>query len=133
VLGRKSDRTVWSLHHRDVEWLVTNFLVSQGLCATVWSGSRSYEDIDHVGYSRRGREVLGQTTVSGADLVAKKATQLLKMKASGLDLLMFGPESARGQCPTGIHYYSIEEVFTAMDQTTGGRRLIDRMLAVAST
>ena len=57
-------RDVWSLRNRDVEWLVTNFLFSQRICAAVWSGSRSYEDIDHAGQSPTGREVLAQATVS---------------------------------------------------------------------
>jgi hypothetical protein len=41
VLRRKAIRSVLSLHHHDVEWLVTNFLFSQRLCGSVWSGSRS--------------------------------------------------------------------------------------------
>lgn len=43
---------------------------------------------------------------------------------------MFGPESARNQCPSGIRYYSIEDVFTVMDTTLEGRWLIYRMLTI---
>ncbi|CAB4345007.1 unannotated protein [freshwater metagenome] len=128
VQGTALVRGVESLHHRDVEWLVMNFLFSQGLCATQWSGSRSFEDIDHAGYSPAGREVLAQTTVS-KNLVGKKAQKLLLMKSARRDLLMFGPESARDQCPPAIRYWSIEEVFKALDRKLAGRWLIKRMLA----
>jgi len=131
VQGVTPERSVWSLHHLDVEWLATNFLFSQGLCASVWSGGRSYETIDHAGYAPTGREVLVQTTVS-ARFVGKKAARLLELESLRRDLLMFGPESARKQCPSPIRYYSIEEVFAAMDAEPQGRWLIDRMLAVAS-
>ena len=131
VLGQEATRDVWSLHNRDVEWLVTNFLFSQRLCAAVWSGSRSYEDIDHAGQSPTGREVLAQTTVS-TDFVEKKAARLLDLGSAGRDLLMFGPESARGQCPSGIEYRSIEDVFRTIDTTPAGRWLVNRMLAVTT-
>jgi hypothetical protein len=130
VLGTRTARSVWGLHHQDVEWLVTNFLLSQGLCASVWSGSRSYENIDHAGYARTGREVLAQTTVSEV-FVHKKAERLLDLQSPRRDLLMFGPKSVRKQCPRGILYYSIESVFRTMDTRPEGRWLIDRMLAVA--
>ena len=42
VLGTQTARGVGLLHPLDVEWLATNFLFTQGLCATVWSGGRSY-------------------------------------------------------------------------------------------
>jgi len=132
VLGTETPRSVWSLHHLDVEWLVTNFLFSNGLCASVWSGGRSYENIDHAGYASTGREVLVQTTVS-AGFVGKKAAQLLELQSPSRDLLMFGPESARKQCPPGIGYHSIEDAFTTMDTKREGHWLIDRMLAVAAS
>jgi hypothetical protein len=128
VSGTALVRGVESLHHRDVEWLVRNFLFSQGLCATQWSGCQSYEDIDHAGYSRTGREVLAQTTVS-RNLVGRKAERLLLMKSARRDLLMFGPEEARDQCPSTIRYWAIEEVFKAIDNMAAGRSLINRMLA----
>ena len=131
VLGTRTARSVWSLHHLDVEWLVTNFLYSQGLCASVWSGGRSYENIDHAGHAPTGREVLAQTTVSEG-FVGKKARRLLELKSRSRDLLMFGPESARKECPSGIRYYSIERVFTTIDAKAEGRWLIDRMLSVAA-
>jgi hypothetical protein len=131
VLGRTAIRGVAHLHHRDVEWLVTNFLFAEGLCSSVWTGSRSFEDIDHAGYSPSGREVLAQTTVS-RNFVGKKAERLLELKSDRRDLLMFGPRSAREQCPSGIRYHSIEDVFSTLDNIASGRWLIDRMLAVAA-
>lgn len=35
ILGTSIERSVWSLHHHDVEWLVTNYLIRAGLCVTV--------------------------------------------------------------------------------------------------
>jgi hypothetical protein len=132
VLGTETARSVGSLHHLDVEWLVTNFLISQGLCASVWSGGRSYESIDHAGYAPTGREVLAQTTVS-TGFVGKKAAQLLELRSPRRDLLMFGPESARARCGADIQYYAIEAVFATVDNSPEGRWLIDRMLAVAKS
>lgn len=132
VLGTEAPRSVWSLHHLDVEWLVTNFLFSQGLCASVWSGGRSYENIDHAGHAPTGREVLAQTTVS-AGFVGRKATRLLELQSPSRDLLMFGPEAARKACPSGIRYYSIEHVFATIDTKPEGRWLVDRMLSVTAS
>lgn len=120
-------RSVWSLHNRDVEWLVTNFLIVKGICACVWSGSRSYLTIDHAGFSPSGREVLAQTTVS-LPLVAAKAERLLELKSSTNRLLFFGPEASRKSCPATIRYYAIEEVFDSMNALPAGRWLIDVML-----
>ena len=63
------------------------------------------------------------------NLVGKKMERLLLMKSARRDLLMFGPESARDQCPPAIRYWSIEEVFKALDRTPAGRRLLNRILA----
>lgn len=131
VLGTETIRSVSSLHNRDVEWLVTNFLVSQGLCSMVWSGGRSYEAIDHAGCSPSGRELLAQTTVSRG-LVGKKAARLLELRSPERELLMFGPEFAREQCPKGLRYYAIEDVFATIDATPQGRWLINRMLNAAT-
>jgi hypothetical protein len=128
VLGRTVNRDVTSLHHRDVEWLVTNFLFAKGTCSSVWTGCRSFEDIDHAGCSPSGRAILAQTTVSKT-LVGKKAERLRKHKSEGRELFMFGPESAREQCPSGIRYHSIEEVFSTLDRSRSGHWLINRMLA----
>lgn len=65
--------------------------------------------------------------------VGKKAARLLELQARRRDLLMFGPESARKHCPSGIRYYSIEGVFATMETTPEGRWLIDRMLAVGTS
>jgi len=130
VLGKTAVRGVASLHHRDVEWLVANYLFAEGVCASVWTGSRSFEDIDHAGYSPSGREVLAQTTVS-RNFVGKKAERLLELKSARRDLLMFGPESAREQCPSGIQYHAIEDVFRVLEKAPSGRWLINRMLGVA--
>lgn len=128
VLGTDSPRSIWHLHHHDVEWLVTNFLIARGICSAVWSGGRSFENIDHAGYGVDGREVLAQTTVSHG-LVDKKAAQLLLLASPTRDLLFFGPGSSRQQCPPAIRYCSIEDVFTAIDATPQGCWLIDRMLS----
>lgn len=111
---------------------MTNHLIRAGLCVTVWSGGRSFENIDHAGYGPNGREVLVQTTVS-AGVIAAKAARLLELKAPNRDLLMCGPESAREHCPRGITYHGIESVFDAMDVTAEGRWLIDRMLAIGAS
>lgn len=97
---------------------------------TVWSGGRSYENIDHAGFSPTGREVLAQTTVSQG-FVGRKAECLLELQAPNRDLVMFGPESARDQCPPSIRYHAIEDVFTSLDSTSEGSWLIDLMLNVA--
>jgi len=76
VLGAELPRSVWTLHHLDVEWLVTNYLTSTEGCSTVWSGGRSFENVDHVGRRSNGSEVLAQTTVSQRS-VSKKANRLL--------------------------------------------------------
>ncbi len=86
VLGTKTARSVGSLHYMDVEWLVTNFLLSQRICASVWSGGRSYENIDHAGYASSGREILAQTTVS-TGFVGKKASRLLELQSPRRALL----------------------------------------------
>ncbi len=127
VLRQTSPRTVWSLHNRDVETLVANYLVGSGLCGSVWSGSRALEDIDHAGYARNGQELLAQTTVS-TKLVSNKAAKLLRMASPNRTLHFFGPAEAAHQCPEPIEYHSIEAIFSELDQTNAGRWLIDRML-----
>ncbi len=131
VLGHVLPRSVWTLHHLDVEWLVTNYLIANGLCANVWSGGRSFENVDHAGVSASGRPVLAQTTVSEG-LVGTKAAKLLELAGEDRDLMVFGPATARGQCPPAIRFVSIEDVFAALDATPGGQWLIDRMLQRAT-
>ncbi len=131
--GAVVSRSVWSLHHHDVEWLVNNYLISHGICTTIWSGSRCFEDIDHVGITSDGVEVLAQTTVSNG-FVRKKGMRLLAYSSdSQRQLHMFGPADALGACPAGIIYHAIETVFTGLDETDQGRWLIDRMLTAAGT
>lgn len=127
VLGQISSRSVSSLHHRDVEWLVTNYLTAAGICACVWSGARAFEDIDHAGWTMDGFELLAQTTIS-ANLVRMKTAKLLPLAQPNRVLHFFGPDRAAAQCPAGIEYHSIETVFSELDRTAGGRWLIDRML-----
>jgi len=129
VLGRSIERSVWSLHHRDVEWLVTNHMMHSDLCACVWSGGQSFENIDHAGCDTSGREVLAQTTVSGG-LIGKKAARLLELASSNRVLVMFGPENSRPDCPDEILYHSIESVFSTLDATAPGRWFIDRMIVI---
>lgn len=127
VLGQGSPRNVWALHNRDVETLVANYLISSGLCNSVWNGSRAFEDIDHAGYARNGQELLAQTTVS-TELVSNKAAKLLRLDLPNRTLHFFGPAGAEHQCPQPIEYHSIEAIFNELDQTDAGRWLIDRML-----
>jgi hypothetical protein len=115
------------MHHLDVEWLVTNYLVSTGLCACVWSGGRSYEDIDHAGVNVVGAELLAQTTV-GASLVKKKAARLLELMHPGRSLYMFAPAKGAASCPRGVTFVSLETVFDTLESSRAGRWLIDRML-----
>lgn len=132
VLRQVSPRSVWSLHHRDVEWLVTNYLIGNRICECVWSGARAFENIDHAGLTRNGRELLAQTTVSGS-LVGTKAARLLCLARPDRDLHFFGPAASAAQCPAGIAYHSIESVFAELDGTTTGQWLIDRMLSIPVT
>lgn len=132
VLGEISPRTVWSLHHHDVEWLVTNYLIATRICECVWSGVRAFEDIDHAGWTLDGRELLAQTTVS-ANLVGTKAAKLLSLAGDNRVLHFFGPAGSAAQCPAGIAYHSIETVFSDLDRTAGGQWLINRMLGVPVT
>ena len=127
VQDRDSVRSVWSLHSLDVEWLVTNFLISTGICTAVWGGGRSFPTIDHAGFNAHGREVLAQTTVSRL-LVVQKAAKLLELGSASRELLFFGPEECTSLCPANIRYYSIEHVFRTLDQTPSGKWLIDLML-----
>jgi hypothetical protein len=124
-------RSVWSLHHLDVEWLATNFLVSEGMCASIWSGGRAFENVDHIGLSPSRREVLAQTTVSEG-FIGKKAKRLLELQLPNRDLVMFGPSASRTKCPAEIRYFGIEAVFAALDAHPPGRWLIDRMLTCGS-
>jgi hypothetical protein len=128
ALGQPLPRSVSSLHHRDVEWLVTNYLTVTGACGYAWSGARAFEDIDHAGYTSDGHELLAQTTVS-EKLVAKKAAKLLGLAGPKRALHFFGPSSAEAQCPPGITFHSIEMVFSELDRSAGGKWLIDRMFA----
>jgi hypothetical protein len=129
VQGNTLPRDVWSLHHLDVEWLVTNYLVATRLCVCVWSGGRAFEDIDHVGLTKDGHELLAQTTVSDK-LVGTKAARLLSLARSNRVLYFFGPASSEAECLAGIAYHSIETVFSELDRTSGGQWLINRMLGI---
>lgn len=120
-------RSVYALHYHDVEWLVTNYLMTKRMCTCVWSGGRSYEGIDHAGWMPDGRELLAQTTIS-ADLVRDKATRLKSFASAGRELYFFGLKASESQCPEGVNYFPIETVFSELDNTDGGRWLINRML-----
>lgn len=132
VLGEISPRAVWSLHHHDVEWLVTNYLIAKRMCECVWSGARAFENIDHAGLTADGRELLAQTTVSES-LVGTKAASLLALARHDRVLHFFGPAASASQCPNGITYHAIESVFAELDQTNTGQWLINRMLGVPVT
>lgn len=130
VRGKTSLRSVWSLHNRDVEWLVTNYLISSNLCSSVWSGIQTFQDIDHAGWMKCGYELLAQTTVS-EQFPAEKAGKLLELAAANRELHFFGPQVASEQCPVGITYHAIEDVFDQMNKLPNGKWLIDRMLATS--
>ena len=131
VHERAVERSVWSLHHRDVEVLVANYLMARMDCHATWNGAHSFEDLDHAAITAEGRELLAQTTVS-IRLVREKATRLLDFRQPHRDLCFFGPEASRHECPPGIRYVALEEVFASLDATHSGRWLINLML-VAST
>lgn len=129
VSREASRRSVWSLHHRDVETLVANYLMVSGMCACVWGGSRAFENIDHAGYMENGQELLAQTTVSiSKKILAKKVAKLLGLAQANRTLCFFGPAEAERQCSAAIQFHSIETVFNELDNTVSGRWLIDRML-----
>ena len=127
VLGQNSPRTIGALHPLDVEWLITNYLMVTRMCECVWSGSRSYEAVDHAGRTPDGRELLAQTTVS-ASLVGTKAAKLLTFASDDRVLHFFGPAGSTNQCPGEIVYHAIEDVFLELDSLPSGRWLINRML-----
>lgn len=66
-------------------------------------------------------------------MIATKSARLLELMGPNRDLLMFGPESARKECPPGVAYHAIESVFAAIDATAEGRWLIDRMLLLGAS
>ena len=126
--GRPVIRTVTSLHHLDVEWLVTNWMITSGLCTCVWAGSKSFEDVDHVGVSSGGATVLAQTTVS-SHLVEKKAKRLLRIAGPERHLYLFAPAEAKDSCPKPVQFVALDDVFSQMDATSSGRWLINRMVS----
>jgi hypothetical protein len=132
ALREISPRTVGALHHRDVEQLVTNYLIITRMCECIWSGGRALENIDHAGLTADGRELLAQTTVSES-LVGTKAASLLSLARPDRVLHFFGPAASAAQCPTGIAYHAIESVFAELDQTITGQWLINRMLNIPVT
>ncbi len=126
VRGIASAPNVGMLHHHDVEWLVTNYLIVTGLCTCVWSGNRSYEDIDHAGWMPDGRELIAQTTIS-AGLVRAKAERLLQLASEDRRLYLFGPEASAPDCPEGITHLGIESLIPRLIQIPGGQWLVSRM------
>jgi len=131
VSGHESPDDVGLLHHHDVEWLVTNYLIVTGMCECVWSGGRSYEDIDHAGSMPGGRELLAQTTIS-ASLVRKKAERLLKHASADRVLYLFGPEASGSHCPSGVIFQPIEKLIPRLVKAAGGRWLVSRMFLRSS-
>lgn len=127
-------RDVGALHHHDVELLVTNYLIAKRLCTCVWSGARTFEDIDHAGWTTDGRELLAQTTVSESEkLVKTKAKKLRCYARHDRVLHFFGPAKSAKDCPSGIAFHSIETVFSELDQMDGGKWLINGMFGATVT
>jgi hypothetical protein len=124
IHGRASPHSVDLLHHHDVEWLVTNYLISTGMCKSVWSGNRSYEAVDHAGWMPDGRELLAQTTIS-ASLVRKKAERLLSLASADRILYLFGQEASESHCPGGSYISIDRETHPAVD-TDGWRSVVGR-------
>ncbi|HLD64310.1 MAG TPA: hypothetical protein VI913_05440 [Candidatus Peribacteraceae bacterium] len=127
VLGKELGRDINLLHHREVELLVTNYLMMSGMCQSVWHGTRTYEDIDHAGLTADGHELLAQTTIS-PNKVSEKAKYLIQLANADRVLYLFGPQEAASQCLKGINYLSIEEVFAYLEKSPAGQWLINRML-----
>jgi len=129
VNGIPLKRSFESLHHRDVEWLVTHYLVHIRRCRAVWSGGKSFESVDHIAWSESGDDVLAQTTISESlKTVQHKADLLLNVSSASCERLMFCPGSTHKDVRKGLEYISVEEVFAELDKTPEGRWLIDRML-----
>jgi len=127
VRGIASAPDIGMLHHHDVEWLVTNFLIVTGLCDCVWSGGRSYEDIDHAGWTPDGRELLAQTTISAAR-VRTKAERLLQLASDDRKLYLFAPATSASACPDDITFVGIETLIPRLIQTASGQWLVSRMI-----
>ena len=126
--GRPVARTVTSLHHLDVEWLVTNWIIASGLCTCVWGGSKSFEDVDHVGLSTGGVTILAQTTVSPHH-VETKAKRLMQITGPDRRLYLFAPAEAKDTCPEPVRFVALEDIFSQTEATLAGRWLIDRMVS----
>lgn len=131
VLGRKRPPSVDLLHNKDVEVLVTNYMIAVMGCQCVWTGPHAFPGIDHVGW-RDGNELFAQTTVSqDKSTVDQKIGDLLKHKSSDRKLHFFGPEKCGPERTAGFQYHAIEDVFKKMndDNLLAGKWLINRMLA----
>ena len=124
--GESRLRSVDGLHHKDLEWLVSNYLVRNGVCAVLWSGGQSFADIDHIGITAEGGRILAQTTRS-LTLVKKKTATLEPHRDAG-KLLFFAPEAARTQVPSSVTFVAIEEVFAWAESNAAGAAMLDAML-----
>jgi len=129
VLGEQQELSIDLLHHLDIEWLVTNYLLLEKICECMWSGGRSYEDIDHQGYTKDGKELFAQTTISHSKDTVRNKIDILKKHASNSRILyFFGPKDAAPTTLEDVIYVAIEDVFSAINQTQAGKWLISRML-----
>lgn len=126
------ERSVKSMHNRDVEWLSLNYLLMENVCTTIWSGGKAYPHVDHIGWTTNGREVLTQTTVSNDLAIAEqKCARLLELLTPHRDLVFCAPRVVGAACPSTIRFIAIEDAFNALDQTIAGRLMIDRTLSAS--
>ena len=136
--GITLERKVGTLHHKDVEWLVSNWLMQRGgPCRVVYSGGASDEAVDHKGWDETGCIVQAQTTVSGGvqpkGAIEDKVDALLDLEGHKF---LFAPESVlensctelRGRLERELTFVSLERVFAEMDLTAAGRSMITSML-----
>jgi hypothetical protein len=132
VLGTEFKKDAYALHNRDLEWMVTNYLLGTGYCSVAWGGIQSREDLDHFGVSAEEKTVVAQTTNSrNTAIVRKKIHKLAAYKDD--KLIMFGPmASASAVGGTRVEYVAIETVFDWMRGRPGGRRMIDELLGQSS-
>ncbi|MFH1467872.1 MAG: hypothetical protein ABIO70_26035 [Pseudomonadota bacterium] len=126
------ERDVRGLHHHDLEWLVTNYLLKRCGCSVVFGGSPSYEAVDHVGFDEHGNLVLAQTTLSNS-FAAEKIGALAKYESARR--LYFGPAETLTTPQKGVELIAIEKAFSWADDdgNPAGRAMISAMLGAGVT
>jgi hypothetical protein len=117
-----------SLHNKDLEWVVHNWLVLTGMCTVLYAGSSSDEDVDHKGWDQHGGLVLGQTTRSEKH-VPEKLQKLSEVASIGATRIFFCPKDAvPDQLPTGVLVEHLEDVYRYMSGHIAGRAMLESLL-----